>query len=40
MHPNDIMENPNRRRYHLVAGSIVCTAVYAIVLIGVRTVMS
>jgi hypothetical protein len=40
MEPNDILESQDRRRYHMVVGTLVFTAIYSAVLIGVRTVMS
>jgi len=34
--PNDILENPNRRRYHVIVGLLMCVTIYTAVVIGVR----
>lgn len=39
MQSNDILENPARRPYHVLVGSVVCSAIYLVVLVGVRIVM-
>lgn len=37
--PIDVIENPNRRRYHLVVGILIVTMILTMIVAGVRATL-